>query len=268
GRSHRGAPVAGGARPAATPWRAAPERVSADAGRVERAGAPVRDRCRDDHRQAALPPRPLGDPRAAARDRLVDEADALARRRPVRGAAVPGRAGGAARDARPAAARLAPLERGRVRHRARGGDLLRLPLHRAVRRPPHAVLVHVPDDRRDLLQRALSAARLRDHRLDPRAVRPLPARYLTRAARSRHPTPRRILAHHGRVARAAAVEPPAVRRAARARPAGRPAPQFPPPPPAPPRPSAPRPPGPPPAPDARFQRPPQGLRGATARDTA
>ena len=59
--------------------------------------------------------------------------------------------------------------------------LLRLPLHRPLRRPARARLVHLPGDGRRAVQRALPAARLRDHRVDPRAVRRLP---LARPGRS------------------------------------------------------------------------------------
>ena len=57
---------------------------------------------------------------------------------------------------------------------ARRAGLLRLPLRRSLRRPAGARLVHLSRDRGRAVQRPVPAARLRDHRVDPRAVRRVP----------------------------------------------------------------------------------------------
>ena len=67
-------------------------------------------------------------------------------------------------------------DRDGVRGGPRGPHLLGVPLHRPLRRPARAAVVHLPERGRVGLQWALCHARIRHHRVDPRALRRLPPR--------------------------------------------------------------------------------------------
>src|SRR5690242_10786193 len=103
--------------------------------------------------------------------RCLDAPDGVARRRDLRGAAVSRAARRGARGGSAGAARLAPDDGRRRRHRAGRGDLLGFPLHRPLRRPAAGLFVRVPHGGGAVLLGAVSRAGIRHHRVDARAVR-------------------------------------------------------------------------------------------------
>src|SRR6185369_14996582 len=99
------------------------------------------------------------------------QAHALARRRAVRGAAVPGRHRRTALEWSALTVGDRSDPRGDLRGDRWSAALLGVPLHRTVRRAAEARVVRLTDAGRTRVQRTLSDARIRHHGVDTRPLR-------------------------------------------------------------------------------------------------